>query len=116
MAAGKYNFLIEQGAHFNYSLGVTDDSGNVSDLTSYTGKMQIKSDNTQSTSILELSTSGSYMSITGSTGVIALSVPNTVTSTLSFDTAVYDLIITSPIGVVTRLLEGSVNLSTQVTR
>ena len=116
MAAGKYNFLIEQGAHFNYSLAVTDDLGNVSDLTDYTGKMQIKSDSAQSTSILELSTSGSYMTLTGSTGTVALSVPNTVTSTLTFDTAVYDLIITSPVGIVTRLLEGSVNLSTQVTK
>ena len=116
MAAGKYNFLIEQGAHFNYSLGVTDDTGTVSDLTDYTGLMQIKTSAAASTSILELDSTGSYMTLTGSTGLIALSVPNTVTSTLSFDTAVYDLIITSPLGVVTRLLEGSVNLSTQVTK
>lgn len=116
MAAGKYNFLIEQGAHFNYTLNVTDDSGTITDLTSYTGKMQIKSSTSASTSILELSTTGSYMSITGGTGTVTLSVPNTVTSSLSFDTAVYDLIITSPTGIVTRLLEGSVNLSTQVTK
>ncbi len=114
MAAGKYNFLIEQGAHFNYSLDVSDDTGVSTDLTDYSGKMQIKSSVTASTSILELSSTGSYLSILNST--ISLSVPNTVTSTLTFDTAVYDLIITSPVGVVTRLLEGSVNLSTQVTK
>lgn len=116
MAAGKYNFLIEQGSHFNYTLSVSDDTGDVIDLSGYTGKMQIKSDITASSSLLELSTTGNYMSITGAQGLISLSVPNTVTSTLDFDTAVYDLIITSGTGVVTRLVEGSVNLSTQVTR
>ena len=54
--------------------------------------------------------------ITGNTGIINITIPANVTSTLDFTQAVYDLKGTSPSGVVTRYLSGLVTFSKAVTR
>ena len=134
MAAGKYSFTIEQGATLDFEIQYRDSSGNPIDLTGYTGKMQIRSNYSGSgTTYLTLTsslgdtytkTSGSaFLSFSGSnlttpatSGSIGIYAGWIATDALTFtDQAYYDLEITSG-NIRTRILEGQVRLSKQVTQ
>lgn len=116
MVAAKYNIKMEQGSTFLRTFNITDDEGTVVDLTDYIARMQIRSDVAASSVIVSCSTLANYMNIDGSSGTIVVSIPATVTSTFTNTSGVYDLELESPDGVVTRLLEGNVRLSLNVTR
>ena len=49
MSAGKYSFVIEQGATFELELQYTDPEGNAIDLNGYNGRMQTRPSNTSDT-------------------------------------------------------------------
>ena len=58
MAAGKYNFKIEQGATTNFEIQWTDSSGDPIDLTHYDhARMKIKESVTSTSVIITLSSS-----------------------------------------------------------
>ena len=57
MSAGKYSFVIEQGATFTIQLDYKDNTGTPIDLTGYSGKMQIRPTVTSDTVYLTLSSS-----------------------------------------------------------
>ena len=127
MAAGKYALLIEQGATLKLDLAYKDSNNAAINLTGYSGKLQIKDNYAISSSVtyLTLSSSlsadgtginfsGSSNSISPVSGTIGIIISAASSSALTFDTAYYDLEITSG-SVVTRLLQGTVNLSKQVT-
>lgn len=116
MVAAKYNLKMEQGATFLRTLSLTDDAGDIMNLTGYVARMQVRSSVTASSTILDMSTTGNYMSLDGPTGTITINVPATVTSTLTTINSVYDLEIESSTNVVTRLIEGSITLDLNVTR
>ena len=113
--------LIEQGATLDLELLYKDSTNTPIDVSLYNGKLQIKSDyaDNSPTTYLTLSnpvSSGTGIDFTnGSSGVIGIKISSTNTSTLTFDTAVYDFEITDTNGIVTRLLQGTVQLSKQVT-
>ena len=44
MAAGKYSFIIEQGATTNFQINWNDESGSAVDLAGYHGRMQLRTD------------------------------------------------------------------------
>lgn len=126
MSAGKYSFTIEQGSTFSLQLEYKDNSGSPIDLTNYGGRMQIRPTLPSSTVYLSLSSSlqsdGTGINFSGSLGIlpptsgaIGLYISATSSSLLDFDEAVYDLEIYSG-STVTRLLEGKVRLSKEVTR
>jgi len=126
MAAGRYSFTIEQGSTLNLELQYKDSSGNPINLTSYSGKMQIRPSVASSTVYITLSSSlaadGTGLNFSGSNGTtpptsgsIAIYVSAASSSLLTFDTGVYDLEITSG-SIVTRILEGQVKLSKEVTQ
>jgi hypothetical protein len=121
MAAGKYTMLIEQGATLNLSLAYKDSTNTPINLTDYSGKMQIKDSYADSatTTYLTLSSSlqddGTGITFGGESGTIGLFISAATSSTLTFDSAYYDLEITSG-SVVTRLLQGTVQISKEVTR
>lgn len=128
MAAGKYSFTIEQGSTVDFELRYKDADGNPINLTGHGGKMQIKSgyaDNspttylTLSSSLMAdrtgLNFSGSAGTNSLTSGSIGLYISAATSSLLSFDTAYYDIIITSG-STVTRILEGQIKLAKQVTR
>ena len=119
--------LIEQGATLKLDLAYKDSTNKSVDLTGYSGKMQIKNDYSSSatTTYLTLSSSrypdGTGINFSGSTnllpptsGTIGIIISAATSSLLTFDTAYYDLEITSG-SVVTRLLQGTVQISKQVT-
>lgn len=128
MAAGNYSFTIEQGTTVNFEIQYTDSGSNPINLTGYSGKMQIKSnfadDNpvTYATLSSSLAPDGTGLNFSGSTGIkpptsgsIGIFVSAASSSAFNFTKARYDLEITSG-SVVTRLLQGTITLSKEVTR
>jgi len=124
MSAGKYSFIIEQGATLDFEIQYKDSNGNPIDLTGYTGAMQIRSSYSGSgttyltftSSLADLTpakTSGSvFLCFAGSIGIYA---GWAATDALTFtDQAYYDLEITSG-SIRTRILEGRISISKQVT-
>ena len=128
MAAGKYSFVIEQGATVNFEIQYKDSNNAPVNLTGYSGKLQIKDNYADSatTTYLTLSSSlnadgtginfsGSSNSISPVSGTIGIVISAASSSALTFDTAYYDLEITSG-SIVTRLLQGTVKINKEVTR
>lgn len=106
----KANLNIDQGATFNTQLVVTDADGDAVDLTGYTGAGQIRKHYTSSNSVsFSVSVSNTY-------STVSLSLTANVTSLLSAGRYVYDVELTSSTGIVTRVLEGIVSVSPNVTR
>ena len=128
MSAGRYSFIIEQGSTLNFELQYKNSSGSAINLSGYGGKMQIKSNyaDNSPTIYLTLSSSlqadGTGLNFSGSngstptaSGSIGVFISAATSSLLTFDTALYDLEIASG-SIVTRILEGQVKLSKEVTR
>lgn len=132
MAAGKYDFTIEQGATVDFAVQYKDSDSNPIDLTGYQARMQFRPTFGSSTIYLTLSSSlgpcGTGLNLSGSGGLpadtpissgsIGVYVSAMSSSQLTFDATLYDLEIASGSGdcaVVTRLLEGVVKLSKNIT-
>ena len=111
------NLVIKQGATWNQVLSYTDSSGTPINLTSYTAKLQLKETCKSTFSYLTISTETGEIVIDGPTGTITITVDATVMTRLPSGTYLYDLIIISPAStpVVTRLLEGKITVSPEVT-
>lgn len=102
---------VEQGATFNTTVNVEDSFGNAINLYSYTAQSQMRK------SYYSSSSSNITSTITGtSNGEITLSMTASNTSLLVPGRYVYDLKITSPSNVVTRVVEGIVTVLPSVTR
>ena len=103
--------FIEDGTTFNAQIDITDDSGNAQNLTAYSVAGQIRKtyDSTTFTAF-----SASVSNATG--GTITISLSATQTNSLAAGRYVYDVEITSGGGVVTRVLEGHVEVTPGATR
>lgn len=131
MSAGRYSFVIEQGATLDLEIIYKDASGTPINLSGYTAAMQIR--NTQGGSILYTTLTSSlgnvynkksgsaFLSLSGSTlnkqltsGSIGVYIGHAVTNTFSFNEGYYDLELTNGQTRV-RLLEGKVQVLKQVT-
>ena len=130
MAAGRYSFVIEQGATTDFELIYKDSNGDPVDLTGHRARMQIRAAQTASSdAYLTLSSSlnddGTGLNLSGSSGTnppesgsIGIFISHTTSSILNFNNAYYDLEIVSGTGNstrVTRILEGGVQLSKEIT-
>jgi hypothetical protein len=115
MPAAHYDLIIEQGATFEKTVTWKDSDGNAVDLTGYTARMQIRRSKSSTTTILSITTDDA-ITLGGTAGTVAISIPAATTATFTFRRAVYDLELVSGGGVVYRLLEGVVGLSKEVTR
>jgi hypothetical protein len=111
MAAGKYNFTLEQGTTFSREITVQD-SGSAMNLTGYTPRMQMRSTHDSSTIGLTFTTSVSN----AAQGKIQISASATATAAVEEGLYVYDLEIESVSSGVTRLMEGQVTVTPEVTR
>jgi len=117
MAAAQYDLLVEQGA--SYSQAVQWKTGSPAaavNLSGYTARLQLRSSVTASTAALSLTTENGRISITANTGTVTLSISATDTAALTAGRYVYDLELVSSGGQVTRLMEGVVTVSAEVTR
>jgi hypothetical protein len=128
MAAGKYSFVIEQGTTTNFEIQYKDSNNAPVNLTGYSGKMMIRSGyadaNPTTYAILSssLAADGTGLNFSGSNGItppasgsIGVVISAMSSSNFTFNNALYDLEITSG-SIVTRILEGQVSLSKEVTR
>jgi hypothetical protein len=103
--------VIEQGATFNTTINVEDTAGAAINLYGYTANSMMRKSYYSSSATIITST------VTGTAnGEVTLSVSATNTAGLTPGRYVYDVIITSPTSVVTRVVEGIVTVLPSVTR
>lgn len=110
-----YNVEIDQGADWFLNVTYENPAGTPVNITNYTAALQLRSLPTDSTAVLSLAT-GSGITITGNTGVVAIHATATQTRNIDEGTYYYDLEITSPQGIVTRLIQGQAEVTPEVTR
>jgi len=111
MAAGTYNFILEQGATFTRTLTVQENSSAMN-LSGYSVASKMRSTHDSGTVVGTFSCTISN----ASGGVITVSMTSSTTSGIEEGMYVYDLEITSSAGAVTRLMEGNVTVNPEVTR
>jgi len=105
------NLTIDQGSTFSVDIDVTDADGDALNLTDYTVKGQMRKTYTSSTATTFVS------EITNATGgVVTISLTATATNALKAGRYVYDVEITSPTSVVTRIVEGQLEVTPGVTQ
>lgn len=117
MTAGQHDITIEQGATFLLNLIWRDSAGALVDLTGYTARMQVRQKHTSDDPpALTLTTENGAITLGGAAGTISIVAAATATGDITFKRGVYDLEIASASGVVTRLIEGCVMVTPEVTR
>lgn len=111
MAAGTYNFILEQGATFNRILTLKENNS-VMNLTNYTVASKMRSTHDSGT------VAGTFTcTISDATGgEITMQMTNSTTAAIEEGIYVYDMEITNSAGTVTRILEGTVTVNPEVTR
>jgi hypothetical protein len=111
MAAGTYNFTVEQGATFTRVLTLKENDSAMN-LTGYSAASQMRS--TADTSTV----AGTFTATVSNAGAgqITLSMTATQTGNIEEGIYVYDTEITSGAGAITRILQGKVTVTANVTR
>ena len=118
MSAGTYNFTIEQGTTFTRTFWYKDSNGDPINLSGYNIRMDIKN-SYDSAALATFSTSTGHFTLsTPADGTIPnqinLLVSAAETAALNFSGALYDIELEIN-GIVTRLLQGKIKLSPEVT-
>lgn len=109
--AAKANIVIDQGADFQTTITVRSDDGSITDLTNYTASGQIRKHYTSLTSV---DFTMSFESPRTS-GQLTMSLTRTQTANMEPGRYVYDVEITDGTDFRTRLVEGIVTVTPQVT-
>lgn len=115
-----YNFCVDQNATFQrvFTWIETPCCGAVGaqpapvDLTGYTANMQIRAYPLAATVLYDASNN---IVLGGTAGTVTLTIPAAATAGFTWWAGVYDLLLTDPNGIVTRLLNGSVSVCPGVT-
>lgn len=109
--ATKTNLTIDQGSDFSTTVSVTTEAGAVYNLVGHTARGQMRKSFNSSTShdftVAVANTSA---------GQITIELGSNTSSNMTAGRYVYDIEIVSSGGSVTRVLEGIVNLTPEVTR
>ncbi len=113
---GSYDLTIYQGTTFNEVFTWTDVNNVPINITGYTAALMVRSSIVDSVAFITLTTANGGITINGSAGTITLSMLPAATAALTQISGIYDLNLTSPAGVVSRILEGLVFISAGVTR
>lgn len=112
----KLKLTIIQGATFRKRLIWSDESKTPIDLTGCTARMQVRPEIESPTVLLPLTTENGGISLTPADGIIDLYISAEDTAAITWESGVYDLEIVHPSTEVTRLVQGSVSVSPEVTR
>ena len=115
MLAGNYNFTIDQGAHFERIVTITNADGTVYDLTGYTARMQIRTELDAEDVVIELTTENGRIALGDEEGTITLTILAADTADITSD-GVYDIEIIDDSDRVFRVLKGKIRLEPEVTR
>jgi len=112
MAAGKHDITLEQGATYNMQIRV-EENGSPVDVTNYTFASQIRKSHYST----EVAAQFTTKLVNGPQGSFNISLTDTETSAVdSAFTHVYDVEITSDTGAVSRIIEGTVTVTPEVTK
>ena len=111
-----YNFCIAQGTDSTVPFVLSDSTGTVINLTGYTAAMQLRVQLNSVEAVDTLTTDNERISIDPEAGQISCTFPHTQTERYPVRTLVYDLEITSPGGEITRVVQGKITVSGEVTR
>lgn len=103
------NLLIDQGATFSTVINLEDTAGAPIDLSTYTGASQMRKHFTSSNSV-------SFNVSLSNTGVVTLALTANQTTNLTAGRYVYDVEVTDGSGIISRIVEGIVTVSPNVTR
>ena len=125
MAAGKYNFIVEQGSQHEVTFRYKLANGNYQSMTTYRIRMSVKDHITDAAYVYQATSNdgvdaGYYEHFTIPTqtgddlGAFKLTIPDSVTQNFTFNQGVYDLEIIDGVGTVERLLEGKFKIKPQV--
>lgn len=108
--ATKANIVIEQGTTFSTTLTLTDENGDLLNLSGYQANAQMRKWYTSTTA------TNFTTSINTTSSVITLSLTAVQTSNVDSGRYVYDVEITSSANVTSRIVEGIVTVTPEVTR
>lgn len=112
MSAGRYNLVIDQGSDFAIEFTINEE-GSAKDLSSYSARAQMRPTRASST----LSATFTCTIPSPTEGTIKMELSNSTSSALSAGRYFYDLeIFTSGDALVTRVMQGEVDLTQEVTR
>jgi ribosomal protein S11 len=106
----KANIVIDQGTSFATTIDVTDEEGNIVDLTGFTGAAQMRKHYTSSTFY------AFTVSITAATGEVTLAMSANVTNNVAPGRYMFDCELNDGTGTISRLVEGIVTVTPGVTR
>ena len=113
---GIYDLTIYQGATLSTQLTWLDHNNNPVNLSSYTAaELQARTNFDDATPFINL-TMGNGITLGGSAGTVTLAMSAAATQAIQVNGGVYDLILTDQTGTVTRLLQGNVIISKEVSR
>jgi len=115
MQPGSLDFLMPKGSTFSRTL-TWKVSGSAVNLTNYTARMQARTSHASSTAVLDMTTANSKITLGGTAGTITLTLSAADTAAITQSSLAYDLELVSAGGVVTRLVEGQIVLTPEVTR
>lgn len=107
--ATKSNLLIDQGSTFSSIINLTDESGGVIDLSTYTGAAQMRKHYTSTNSV-------SFSVALTANGRVTLSLTANQTANIVAGRYVYDVEVTDSSGTISRIVEGIVTVTPNVTR
>jgi len=110
--SAKANLIIEQGTDYSTTLTVEDSTGSAQDLTGYTAAGQIRKHYTSNTAINFTIAFGA----TRTDGKLTISLGRVTTANMESGRYVYDVEITSAANTRSRLVEGIVTITPQVTK
>jgi hypothetical protein len=108
----KANIVIDQGSDFSSTITVTDDAGDAVDLTGYTASGQMRKHYTSDTVYNFTTSFGSPRT----SGALTISMSRVMTANIEAGRYVYDVEITSAANTRSRLVEGLVTITPEVTR
>ena len=118
MGSNMHNFSLNQGSDYAIPLRLQDSAGTPINLAGYSAQMQIRRTAGACQTIDDLSSEGEAprIKIDAKTGKITLNFSHEITEKWPSGSMVYDIEITSPSGQITRILQGSISVSAEVTR
>lgn len=110
-----YPITFEQGTPFQY-VYTWQNNGTPVDLTGYTGKLHIVTDLVNKVPIITVTSDGTTAPNTslvlgGTAGTVTINLTDAATAAMDYDTAYYSLLVQSPDGVNSKLMEGTVTVA-----
>lgn len=114
----KLKLTIYQGATFRKRLTWKGPAPSYTpiDLTGCTARMQVRSEIESPAVLLSFTTENGGITLGGAFGTIDLELGDIASSAVSWDSGVFDIEIVHPGGDVTRVAQGSIGVSPEVTR